>query len=49
MSARAGARVGKEVVDAGRTRAMGVDSFVERVVDKMLFRRDPRNLEVDGQ
>jgi len=43
------ATVGNEVVDAGRTQAMGVDSFVERVVDKMLFRRDPRNLEVDGQ
>jgi len=43
------ATVGSEVVDAGRTQAMGVDSFVERLVDKMLFRREPRNLEVDGQ
>ena len=43
------ATVGSEVVDAGRTQAMGVDSLVERIVDKMLFRREPRNLEVDGQ
>ena len=43
------ATVGSEVVDAGRTQAMGVDSLVERLVDKMLFRREPRNLEVDGQ
>jgi len=43
------ATVGSEVVDAGRTQAMGVDSFVDRIVDKMLFRREPRDLEVDGQ
>jgi hypothetical protein len=43
------ATVGNEVVDAGRTQAMGADTFVERIVDRMLFRREPRNLEVDGQ
>ena len=43
------ATVGSEVVDAGRTQAMGADSFVERVVDRMLFRREPRQLEVDGE
>jgi len=42
------ATVGSEVVDAGRTQAMGVDSLVERVVDRMLFRREPRNTEMDG-
>lgn len=40
--------VGSEVVDAGRTQAMGADSFVERVVDRMLFRREPRDLGMDG-
>jgi hypothetical protein len=43
------ATVGNEVVDAGRTQAMGADTFVERLVDRMLFRREPRNLEVEGQ
>jgi hypothetical protein len=43
------ATVGSEVLDSGRTQAMGADSLVERVVDRMLFRREPRNLEVDGQ
>lgn len=41
------ATVGSEVVDAGRTQAMGADSFVERIVDRMLFRRGPRDLEID--
>ena len=43
------ATVGSEVVDAGRTEAMGADAFVDRIVDRMLFRRQPRNLEVEGQ
>ena len=42
------ATVGSEVVDAGRTQAMGVDSLVERVVDRMLFRREPRNTAMEG-
>jgi len=42
------ATVGGEVVDAGRTQAMGADSFVERVVDKMLFRKEPRDLGMEG-
>jgi hypothetical protein len=42
------ATVGSEVVDSGRTQAMGADSFVERLVDKMLLRREPRQLDVDG-
>jgi len=41
------ATVGSDVVDAGRTQAMGADSFVDRVVDRMLFRREPRSLDVD--
>jgi hypothetical protein len=42
------ATVGSDVVDAGRTQAMGADSFVERLVDRMLFRKEARDLEVDG-
>jgi len=44
------ATVGSDVVDAGRSQAMTADSFVERIVDKMLFRREPRevDVEVDG-
>lgn len=42
------ATVGSDVVDAGRTQAMGADSFVDRLVDKMLFRKEPRDLDVDG-
>jgi hypothetical protein len=41
------ATVGSEVVDAGRTQAMSVDSLVERMVDRMLFRREPRQVEVE--
>jgi len=42
------ATVGSDVVDAGRTQAMGADSFVERLVDRMLFRKEARDLDVDG-
>ena len=42
------ATVGTEVVDAGRTQAMAADSLVERIVDRMLFRKEPRDVEVDG-
>jgi hypothetical protein len=42
------ATVGGEVVDAGRTQAMAADSLVERIVDRMLLRRAPRDVEVDG-
>lgn len=42
------ATVGSEVVDASRTQAMGADSLVERLVDRVLFRREPRDLGMDG-
>jgi hypothetical protein len=42
------ATVGSDVVDAGRGQAMEADTFVERVVDRVLFRRQPRQLDVDG-
>jgi hypothetical protein len=42
------ATVGSEVVDAGRTQAMEADTLVERIVDRMLFRREPRRLDVEG-
>jgi hypothetical protein len=42
------ATVGSEVVDAGRSQAMAADSLVERIVDRMLFRREPRELDLDG-
>jgi hypothetical protein len=42
------ATVGSDIVDAGRGQAMTADSFVDRVVDRMMFRRQPRNLELDG-
>ena len=41
------ATVGSDIVDAGRGQAMTADSFVDRVVDRMMFRRQPRNLELD--
>jgi hypothetical protein len=43
------ATVGSEVVDAGRTQAMGADTMVERLVDRMLFRKEPRQLDVEGK
>ena len=41
------ATVGSEVVDAGRNQAMDADTLVERLVDRMLFRREPRRLDVE--
>jgi hypothetical protein len=37
-----------DAVDGGRVTAMRLDSFVDRVTDRILFRRKPRNLEVPG-
>ena len=40
------ATVGSDVVDAARTQAMGADSMVERMVDRVMRRRAPRDLGV---
>lgn len=37
-----------DMVDGGRLTAMRVDGFVDRVADRILFRRKARNLEVPG-
>jgi hypothetical protein len=37
-----------ETVDAIRVQAMGADLFAARVVDKILFRKKPRDLELEG-
>ena len=37
-----------DAVDGGRVTAMRLDSFVDRVTDRVLFRRKPRNLVVPG-
>jgi hypothetical protein len=37
-----------DAVDGGRVTAMRLDGFVDRVTDRILFRRKPRNLEVPG-
>lgn len=41
------ATVGGDLVDAGREQALGADSLVERLVDRMLFRKEPRHVELD--
>jgi hypothetical protein len=37
-----------DMVDGGRLTAMRVDGFVDRVTDRILFRRKARNLVVSG-
>jgi hypothetical protein len=37
-----------DAVDGGRVTAMRLDGFVDRVTDRILFRRKPRNLAVAG-
>jgi hypothetical protein len=37
-----------DAIDGGRVTAMRLDGFVDRVVDRVLFRRKGRNLEVPG-
>ena len=37
-----------DAVDGGRVTAMRLDGFVDRVTDRILFRRKPRNLVVPG-
>jgi hypothetical protein len=40
------ATVGGEVVDSARSQAKSADSLVERAIDRMLFRRTPRDLDL---
>jgi hypothetical protein len=37
-----------DAVDGGRVTAMRIDGFVDRVTDRVLFRKKPRNLDVPG-
>jgi hypothetical protein len=37
-----------DAIEGGRVTAMRLDGFVDRVVDRVLFRRKGRNLEVPG-
>ncbi len=37
-----------DMVDGGRLTAMRIDGFTDRVTDRILFRKKPRNLEVPG-
>jgi len=37
-----------DAVDGGRVTAMRIDGFVDRVTDRILFRKKPRNLDVPG-
>jgi hypothetical protein len=37
-----------DAVDGGRVTAMRFDGFVDRVVDRILFRRKGRSLDVPG-
>jgi hypothetical protein len=37
-----------DAIDSGRVTAMRLDGFSDRIVDRILFRRKPRNLELPG-